>query len=81
MTFVCIVWNIILNINIISSDCFNIIYSYDYLSMIMFIVNSIILLSIFIIFIIFVIYYYCKQKKNKNNENVVEDVVELLNKV
>lgn len=57
MTLVCIIWNIILNGNIIYNiNCFNIIYSYDYLSMIMFIINSILLILIFSIFIVY--YFY-----------------------
>jgi len=70
MTFVCIVWNINKN------NCYDIIYSYDYLSMIMFIMNSTILLSIFLGFIIFVIIHQVKnqvkkRKSSKNNEDIL----------
>lgn len=77
MTLVCIVWNIILNINIINNDCYDIIYSYDYLSMIMFIINSIILIAIFISFIVFVIILFCK--KSYQNKKI-DDSIELINK-
>ena len=78
MTLVCIIWNIILNTNIFNSNCYDIIYSYDYLSMIMFIINSIILITIFITFIVFVIILFCK-KSYKNKE--IDDNIELINKV
>jgi len=76
MTFVCIVWNIILNVNINKNNCYDIIYSYDYLSMIMFIMNSTMLLSIFLGFIIFVIIHQVKnqvkkRKSSKNNEDIL----------
>ena len=77
MTLVCIIWNIILNINIINNDCYDIIYSYDYLSMIMFIINSIILIAIFISFIVFIIILFCK-KSYQHNE--IDDNIELINK-
>ena len=81
MTLVCIIWNIFLNINLINNNnCFNIIYSYDYLSMIMFIINSVILMLIFIMFIIFMTYYFYKQKKYQNKQKI-EDNIELINKV
>ncbi len=82
MTLVCIIWNIIINANILNSNCYDIIYSYDYLSMIMFIINSILLMLIFSMFIIFSIYYFYKKKyiNNKKIENI-EDNIELINKV
>jgi len=83
MTLVCIIWNIILNTNIINNNCYDIIYSYDYLSMIMFIINSILLMLIFSMFIIFIVYYFYKQKKYQNNKKIenIEDNIELINKV
>ena len=77
MSFVCIIWNICLNIIIYKNNCYDIIYSYDYLSMIMFIMNSIILLSIFLGFIIFLSYHFINKKKRKE----IDDNIELLNKV
>ena len=78
MTFVCIIWNICLNIIIYNNDCFDIIYSYDYLSMIMFIVNSIILLSILFGWIIFLIYYIFNNKNKKNKDIKDNDNIELI---
>lgn len=81
MTLVCIIWNIFLNIKMINNNnCFNIIYSYDYLSMIMFIINSIILMLTFIMFIMFATFYFYKQKKYQNKEKI-EDNIELIDKV
>jgi hypothetical protein len=65
-----------LNIMIMNNNnCYDIIYSYDHLSMIMFIINYCILLSILCGFIIFIIIYYYKKYQNKKN---TEDNIELI---
>lgn len=76
MTIVCIIWNFTININLINNNCFDIIYSYDYLSMIMLIINSIILLSIFMIFVICIMYYLYKKGLTKKKDKI--DSIELL---
>lgn len=62
MTLSCIIWNIALVIKISINNCYDIINSYDYLSMEMFICNAVILYGIFICSVIIAIIHIYKKK-------------------